>query len=116
VKSTPYFICDQKLLKHCRRSLNFTISMSDDAYDNWLARRHLISVAAAAVAAFYLHCLSIIMANPQAASSFVSPSQQWTDLEMEAILQYFHTHKSEIGDAGNFKKKSYTAAAGVVPG
>jgi len=56
------------------------------------------------------------MANPQAASSSVSPSQQWTDLEMEAILQYFHTHKSEIGDAGNFKKKLYTAAAGVVPG
>jgi hypothetical protein len=90
--------------------------MGDSANDNWLARRHLVSFAAAAVAAFYLHCLSLIISsNPQAASGRTM-SQQWTDLETEAILQYFFTNKSEIGDAGNFKKKTYKAAAEAIPG
>ena len=87
--------------------------MSDGNFDNWLARRHLVSIAAAAVAAFYLHCLSIIMSNPQAATS---ASQQWTDLEIEAILQYFMTQTSDLADAGDFKKKTYNAAAGIIPG
>src|ERR1700678_3349579 len=84
--------------------LEYLPSMSDSEYDNWLARRHLVNIAAAAVVAFYLHCLAIIMSSSQAPSAI---SQQWTDQETEAILQYFITHNSKIGDAGNFKKKTY---------
>jgi hypothetical protein len=85
--------------------------MSDSA---WLVRRHLVNVAAAAVVAFYLHCLSIIMSSQ--APNTISGSQQWTDLKTEAFLQFLISHKSEIGEAGNFKKKTYTAAAGIIPG
>jgi hypothetical protein len=92
--------------------LEIFLSMDDNGRDPWLVRRHLVSVAAAAVAAFYFHCLSIIMATPQA---MTSGSQQWADSETEAILLYFIANKSEIGDAGNFKKKTYTAAAGIIP-
>jgi hypothetical protein len=91
---------------------NFLL-MDDNGRDPWLVRRHLVSVAAAAVAAFYFHCLSIITATPQA---MTSGSQQWADSETEAILLYFISNKSEIGDVGNFKKKTYTAAAGIIPG
>ena len=93
--------------------LEYLPSMSDSEYDNWLARRHLVNIAAAAVVAFYLHCLAIIMSSSQAPSAI---SQQWTDQETEAILQYFITHNSEIGDTGNFKKKTYSAAAATIPG
>ena len=91
--------------------------MSDNGRDLqvWLVRRHFVSIAAAAVAAFYLHCLSIIMDNSQAVAS-PTVSQQWADPETEAILLYFISNKSEIGDAGTFKKKTYTAAAGTIPG
>jgi hypothetical protein len=109
---------DQKLPKQQPSELEFLPSMSDRDYDTWLARRHLVNIAAAAVAAFYLHCLSIIMSHsqPEAPSTTGMISQQWTDLETEAVLQYLIDHKSEIGDAGNFKKKTYTAAAGIIPG
>ncbi|KAF8231112.1 hypothetical protein L208DRAFT_1399357 [Tricholoma matsutake] len=53
------------------------------------------------------------MANSQAASTV---SQQWADHETETILLYFINNKSEIGNAGNFKKKIYTAAARTIPG
>jgi hypothetical protein len=94
--------------------------MSDKAHNLWLGKQHLVTVAAAAVAAFYLHCLSVIMASSQPITSTTigstSPSQQWTDAETEIILLHFIDHKSEIGDAGNFKKKTYGAAAGNIPG
>jgi len=53
------------------------------------------------------------MANSQAASAV---SQQWADHETETILLHFINNKSEIGNAGNFKKKTYTAAARTIPG
>ena len=53
------------------------------------------------------------MANSQAASAV---SQQWADHETETILLHFINNKSEIGNAGNFKKNTYTAAAGTIPG
>ncbi|KAF8222296.1 hypothetical protein L208DRAFT_1381900 [Tricholoma matsutake] len=53
------------------------------------------------------------MANSQAASTV---SQQWDDHETETILLHFINNKSEIGDAGNFEKKTYTVAAGTIPG
>ena len=43
-------------------------------------------------------------------------SQQWTDHETEAVLQYFVAKKSEISNAGNFKKKTYAAAAETIQG
>ncbi|KAF8804214.1 hypothetical protein BYT27DRAFT_7243939 [Phlegmacium glaucopus] len=43
-------------------------------------------------------------------------SQQWTNHEIESILQHFITKRSEIGDAGNFKKKTYTSAAEAILG
>lgn len=92
--------------------------MSDDP-NVWLAKRHLVSVAAAAVTAFYLHSLSVIMATssqPTGPDSAFSNQAQWTDAETEAILQYFLNHMSEIGDAGNFRMKTYSAAAGEIPG
>lgn len=93
--------------------LEYLPSMSDRGYDSWLARRHFVNIAAAAVLAFYLQCLAIVMSSSQTPSAV---SQQWTDQEIEAILQYFITHNSEIGDAGNFKKKTYSAAAATIPG
>ena len=87
---------------------------SDNSRDLWLLRRRLVSVSAAAVVAFYLRCLSIIMATPQASTGTVS--QQWADTETEAMLLFLLSNKSEIGEAGNFKKKTYTAAAGNIPG
>jgi hypothetical protein len=118
-------ICEIKnLLKHCRQSEFNFLSMSDNAHNLWLGKRHLVTVAAAAVAAFYLHCLSVIMASSQPITSTtigstsppMAPSQQWTDAEMEIILLHFINHKSEIGDTGNFKKRTYGAAAGDIPG
>ena len=91
------------------------MTRSDSAHDNWLAQRHLVNIAAAAVVAFYLHSLAIIMSSNSQAPSTISGSQ-WTDLEIETILQFFIIHRSEIGDAGNFKKSTYTAAAGIIPG
>ncbi|KAF8815745.1 hypothetical protein BYT27DRAFT_7212960 [Phlegmacium glaucopus] len=43
-------------------------------------------------------------------------SQQWTDPEIESILQHLITKRSEIGDARNFKKKTYTSATEAIPG
>jgi hypothetical protein len=45
-----------------------------------------------------------------------SSSKQWTDHETEAVLQYFVARRSEIGDTGNFKKKTYTGAAESIQG
>ena len=87
--------------------------MSNNAHELWLAQQHLVSVVAAAIAAFYLQCLSIIMANSQAASTV---SQQWADHEIKTILLHFIKNRSEIGDAGNFKKTTYAAAARTIPG
>lgn len=123
MKSLRTCMYNQKLPKQlplpALRSLNF-LSMSDNNYENWLARRRLVSIAAAAVAAFYLHCLSIIvMSNSegQAASTISGiTTQQWTDPEIEAVLHHFISQKSELTDAGNFKKKTYTSAAAVIPG
>ena len=64
----------------------------------------LIYIAASAVTAFYLHCTCILMAGSK------STTQQWTDQEIET-LQYFIAHISEISETGNFKRKTYTAAA-----
>ena len=75
-----------------------------------MAQRRFVTIAASAVTTFYLYCVLIFMA------STVNPSSQWTDLKIEAILQYFISKKSEIGDAGNFKKKTYTAAAETIKG
>lgn len=64
--------------------------MSDDP-NVWLAKRHLVSVAAAAVTAFYLHSLSVIMATssqPTGPNSAFSNQAQWTDAEPR---QYFNT-------------------------
>jgi hypothetical protein len=91
--------------------------MSDNDYENWLVRRRLVSIAAASVTAFYLHCLSIIMSNSESQAQAASTmSQQWTDLEIEAIFQHLISNKSELTDAGNFKKKTYTSAAVAIPG
>ena len=57
--------------------------------------------------AFYLHCLSIIMANPAS-----TMSQQWADHEIEVILQYFIANKSEI----SYARRRHAAAAGTIPG
>ena len=43
-------------------------------------------------------------------------SQQWAHTETEAMLLFLLSNKSEIGEAGNFKEKTYTAAAGNIPG
>ena len=67
----------------------------------------LIYIAASVVTAFYLHCTCILMAGSK------STTQQWTDQEIET-LQYFIAHISEIGETGNFKRKTYTAAAETV--
>ena len=72
----------------------------------------LVYIAASAVTAFYLHCICILMAGSNLNS--LATTQQWTDQEIETILQYLLTNKSEIGDAGNFKRKTYTAAAETV--
>jgi hypothetical protein len=50
----------------------------------------------------------------QAAASTMSP--QWADLEIEAIIQHFISNKSELTDAGNFKMKTYSSAAVIIPG
>lgn len=80
------------------------------AYDPWVAQQRLVCIAASAVTTFYLHCVCIIMAGNLATTS------SWADHEIEAILQYFFTNKSEIGEAGNFKKKTYAAAAEAIQG
>lgn len=49
-------------------------------------------------------------------ASTVNSSSQWTDHEIEAVLQYLIANKSEIGDAGNFKRKTYNAAAEAIQG
>lgn len=86
--------------------------MSDNAQDIWLTRRQrLVCLAAAAVTSFYLHCFCIIMAK----ASTTSSSSQWSIEETEALLQYLLDHKSEMGEAGNFKKKTYVAAAEIIP-
>jgi hypothetical protein len=90
--------------------------MPEDANDPSVAqvvRRRLIQVciSASAITTFYLYCVCIIMAsNPS------TTSQQWSDYEIGAVLQYFLAKKSEIGDAGNFKKKTYLAAAETIQG
>ena len=81
------------------------------AYDPLVAQQHLVWLAVSAVTAFYLHCLCTIMAgNPPTTST------SWADHEVESILQYFLANKSEIGDTGNFKKKTYAAAAEAIQG
>ena len=104
-------MCASEFAKQCCWRLNFIVSMSDN--ENNIITLAL-SLAATSVAAFYLHCLSIIIANSQATCS--TSSQQWTDLETEAILQYFIDHKSDISDVGKFKKKTYTFASRIIPG
>jgi hypothetical protein len=104
----------------CHRSLKSKMP-DDNAQDSdlWLEhqRRLSLCLAVAAVTAFYLQCLSIVMASiPQASLSVPSMSQQWADHEIEAILLHFISKKSEIGDAGNFKKKTYVAAAETIRG
>ena len=46
-------------------------------------------------------------------SDYCSTTMDWS---VEAILQYFLTNKSEISDSGNFKKKTYAAAAETTQG
>jgi len=82
---------------------------SEDIIEHWEARRRLVCIAASAVTTFYLYCVLILM------SSTVNSSSQWADHKIEAVLQYFIS-KSEIGDAGNFKKKTYTSAAENIKG
>jgi hypothetical protein len=83
-----------------------------DNHDLWLIRRRLVFLSAVAATTVYLQCLSIIMS----ANSGSTSSHQWADHEIEAILQYFVARKSEIGDAGNFKKKTYAGAAESIQG
>jgi hypothetical protein len=84
--------------------------MPDSAnHDLWLVQCRLVSLTAAAVTTFYLHCLYIITMS-------TNSSQQWADHETEAVLLYFVARKAEIGDAGNFKKKTYAGAAESIQG
>lgn len=91
--------------------LELSKSTMPPAYDPLVAQRRLVWLAASAVTAFYLHCLSTIMSGTPSTTS-----TSWADHEIESILQYFIANKSEIGDAGNFKKKMYSAAAEAIPG
>ena len=82
--------------------------MPDNTHGQWLEQQHLICLAATAVTAFYLHCLSIIMAG-------LPPPINWADHDIKVILLLFIAKKSEICDGGNFKKKTYVAAAEAIP-
>ena len=35
----------------------------------------------------------------------------WSDLEVNALVDYLYTHRAERGDSGNFKDSIYAAAA-----
>ncbi|KAF8220895.1 hypothetical protein L208DRAFT_1382493 [Tricholoma matsutake] len=87
--------------------------MPDNAHGQWLEQQCFICLAATAVTAFYLHCLSIIMAGIPPP---INSSQPWADHDIEVILLHFIAKKSEIGDAGNFKKKTYVAVAEAIRG
>ncbi|KAF8236759.1 hypothetical protein L208DRAFT_1375888 [Tricholoma matsutake] len=45
----------------------------------------------------------------------INSSQPWADHDIKVILLHFIAKKSEIGDAGNFKKKTYVAVAEAIP-
>lgn len=49
------------------------------------------------------------------ASASTTSSSQWSIKETEALLRYLLKHKSEMGEAGNFKKKTYLAAVEIIP-
>lgn len=53
------------------------------------------------------------MANPLSSTTAAHP---WTDTETEAVLEHFFAERSQIGEAGNFKKKTYMSAAESIPG
>jgi hypothetical protein len=95
-----------------RQSLN--LIMADDSLVVQQQRVRLIHIAASAVTSFYLYCVCIIMAGNTSLAA--TTTSQWADNEVEAILQHFISKKSEIGDAGNFKKKTYMAAAEAIGG
>ena len=78
-------------------------------HDLWLVHCQLVILGASAVTAFYLYYATIIKAAPS-----ITVTSQWTDDQTQAILQYFTANKSKIGDAGNFKKPSYIAAAEAI--
>jgi hypothetical protein len=88
--------------------------MPENINDSWVAQQHLVCIAASAVTTFYFQCICILMASTVNPST--TTSQQWTDTEIEAILEYFIAKKSEIGKAGNFNKKTYAAAAETIQG
>ena len=45
-----------------------------------------------------------------------SPPASWNDKETAALIQFLHTNHAEAGDNGNFKKRTYNAAAEHISG
>ena len=35
----------------------------------------------------------------------------WNELEVSALVDYFYQHRSEVGEGGNFRAKTYNGAA-----
>ena len=40
-----------------------------------------------------------------------TPRAMWTEVEVDALVNYMFDHRAEAGDGGNFKASTYTAAA-----
>ena len=68
-------------------------------------RRHITALAGIA---FFTHYYCFVMSLPK------NDKAQWNDTEVSALIDYLYEHRSEVGDAGNFKSATLNAAANYI--
>jgi hypothetical protein len=69
--------------------------------------RNRVWTSAAAIVNICSHYATLLMATlPN-----TTPRASWTEVEVDALVNYMFDHRAEAGDGGNFKVSTYTAAA-----
>jgi hypothetical protein len=61
---------------------------------------------AIAIVALYTQYAIFLMALPEE-----KEKAHWNELEVSALVDYFYQHRSQVGEWGNFRAKTYDAAA-----
>jgi len=98
----------------CLRTLNLNLVSKMD-YQADLNNQRLIWASVASLAASLSH-FTVESFISSMARQRSSPLASWNDEETAALIQFLHTNHAEAGDNGNFKKRTYNAAAEHISG
>lgn len=83
---------------------------------NSVPKRHrrLRATSLFGLIALVAHYPALLMSAIVSSTAQVKPRAQWNDNEVAALVNYYHEHRSEICDGGNFKTPTYNAAAQAI--